>query len=467
MLLGATIALSVATLPAGAQSPGTGSSAEASGIVGRAIGLMGGDSALRSVERVRFDMMTQWQRTAFRALPWTDRPSFEAHTDVRDYTIPAWRNTRLFGARNIINVVRDSVALTDFGTGLQPLSPAYVDEREELFLYTPDRLVLALADADQLTTQGDTTIGGEPFRVIGATVRGEVRVRVYFHAGTGLPALLRFRAGHPNDFGLVPWGEMEVEVWYSNWNSFDGIGIATQWDVLRVGQPYKRMTVRGAAINPGFEPDSFAMSADQRARYLATRGPMHDRQVDSVSMIHPRLASVSGFGFPAGAVRTSDGWYLLEAAHHPLMLERARAALGVRGVGELAGGIIAAARTGNGGVTALVDEGIPLLVAAAAEPFVRTMLANAGRPATGFEVVTAGRWIGSGAERIRLEPVDLPDVPGSLMVYSPDLSWLYAPDAVTPLDIRVVVDRAESLGWRWTALGTARGVVVQGEVVGG
>jgi hypothetical protein len=81
--------------------------------------------------------------------------------------------------------------------------------------------------------------------------------------------------------------------------------------------------------------------------------------------------------------------------------------------------------------------------------------------------VTAGRWIGSSPERIRLEPVDLPDVPGSLIVYSPDLAWLYAPDAVTPLDIRVVVDRAESLGWRWTALGTARGVVVQGEVVGG
>jgi hypothetical protein len=409
---------------------------------------------------VRFDMMTQWQRTSFREVPWTDRPSFEEHTDVRDYTIPAWRNTRTFGARNVVNVVRDSVALTDFGTGFQPLSAAYVDEREELFLYTPDRLMLALLDARDPALAGDSVIGGERFRIVQATTPGDLPVRVFFHAGSGLPALLCFRAAHPNDFGLVPWGEMNVEVWYSNWNSFDGIGMATQWDILRAGAPYKRMTVRSATINPVLEPDSFATPPQLRSLYLATRGPMHDRQVDSVSTPHPGLAAVSGFGFPAGAVRTSAGWYLLEAAHHPLMLERARRALATQGVDALAGAIIVAARAGNGGVTALVNEGVPLLVAPAAEPFVRTMLENAGQPASGYQVVRSGRWLGTGTGRLRLEPIDLPDVPGSLMLYAPEIGWLYAPDAATPLDVRVATERARELGWRWTALGTARKLFV-------
>jgi hypothetical protein len=433
-------------------------------IVAHAIDLMGGEAKLRGVERVHLDMMTQWQRTAFRAVPWSDRPSFEPHTDVRDYTIPAWRNTRMFGARNIVNVIRDSVALTNFGNGFQPLSVAYVDERDELFLYTPDRLVLALADARRLALVGDTLIGDEKFDVIQASVTGDRDIRVYFHAGTGLPGLLRFIAGHPNDFGLVPWGRMDVEVWYSNWTSIDGIGIPTQWDILRVGRPYKRMTVRGGVFNPTFAADSFATPPELRSRYFATRGPMHDRQVDSVSVLNGRLVALPGFGFPAGAVRTSDGWYLLGAGHHPLMLERAREAMKTAGVNGLAGVVLGTTRAGNGGVTTLVDEGVPLLVAPAAAPFVRVMLENANRPSDAFTVLSEGRWLGSGQERIRMELVDLPDAPGSIILYAPELGWLYAPDAVTPLDERVVMNRASQLGWSWTAFGNATGLVVQGQL---
>jgi hypothetical protein len=370
----------------------------------------------------------------------------------------------MFGARNIVNVIRDSVALTNFGNGFQPLSVAYVDERDELFLYTPDRLVLALADARRLALAGDTLIGDEKFDVIQASVTGDRDIRVYFHAGTGLPGLLRFIAGHPNDFGLVPWGRMDVEVWYSNWTSIDGIGIPTQWDILRVGRPYKRMTVRGGVFNPTFAADSFATPPELRSRHLATRGPMHDRQVDSVSVLNGRLVALPGFGFPAGAVRTSDGWYLLGAGHHPLMLERAREAMKTAGVNGLAGVVLGTTRAGNGGVTTLVDEGVPLLVAPAAAPFVRVMLENANRPSDAFTVLSEGRWLGSGQERIRMELVDLPDAPGSIILYAPELGWLYAPDAVTPLDERVVMNRASQLGWSWTAFGNATGLVVQGQL---
>ena len=433
-------------------------------IVARAMDLMGGEAKLRGVERVHLNMMTQWQRTGFRDVPWTDRPSFEPHTDIRDYTIPAWRNTRMFGARNIVNVIRDSVALTDFGNGFQPLSVAYVDEREELFLYTPDRLLLALADARQLRLAGDTLIGGEKFDVIQAHVTGDRDVRVYFHAGTGLPGLLRFNAGHPNDFGLVPWGRMDVEVWYSNWTSIDGIGIPTQWDILRVGRPYKRMTVRSGVFNPTFAADSFATPPDLRSRFLATRGPMHDRQVDSVSVLNTRLVGLPGFGFPAGAVRTNSGWYLFGAGHHPLMLERARTAMKTAGVSNLEGVLIGGTRAGNGGVTALVEEGVPVFVAPAAAPFVRVMLENAGKPSNAFTVLSEGRWFGTGREGLRVEPVDLPDAPGSIMLYAPELGWLYAPDAATALDDRLVSEKARQLGWNWTAYGNATGLVVQGQL---
>ena len=181
-----------------------GSRDEARATVERAVDLAGGEARLRGVQQVVLRMMTQWQRPSFRTIPYRDRPSFEPHTDVRDYRLPAWRNTREFGARRITNVVRDSVAVTDLGQGFQPLSVAYVDEREELFAYTPDRLLLALLDAPDLTALTDTVLGVESHTRVRATLSDRFPSTVYFHGGTGLPTLLRFRAAHPADFGLVP-----------------------------------------------------------------------------------------------------------------------------------------------------------------------------------------------------------------------------------------------------------------------
>ena len=50
------------------------------------------------------------------------------------------------------------------------------------------------------------------------------------------------------------------------------------------------------------------------------------------------------------------------------------------------------------------------------------------------------------------------------MIHAPELGWQYAPDAATPLDVRLVIERAKRLGWTWNALGTAGGLVVQGEL---
>jgi len=430
-------------------------------LVARAIDLMGGQT-LRDVERVRLDMMTQWQRTGYRDVPWTDRPSFEPHVDVRDYTIPAWRNTRDFGVRTITNVVRDSVATTDLGEGPQPLSVAYVDERDELFTYTPDRLLLLLDEASDLASAADTVIGGEQHVLVRATGPIVGPLSVAFHAGTGLPTVLTFQSAHPNDFGLVPFGTMRVDVWYSNWRTFGDISIPTQWDVLRAGAPYKRMTVWSASFDPEFAADSFAVSPHLRTAYLESRGPMHDRAIDSITAIEPGLTQVSGFGFPAGAVEIGGDWVLVEAGHAPLNLDRARRALAAHGVRSFGAALVAAARPGNGGISSLVADGLPVYTSAAAEPFLLANLLGAGVAFEGVTTVRDPTWVELDGGRLRLEPIDLPDLPGSVVAYSPRHQWLYAPDAVTPLDLRIVLDHAETRGWTVTYLGSARGLVAPG-----
>lgn len=444
----------VVAMPLRAQSSG-----QAKAVVDRAAELMGGEDALRGVRFATFLMMTQWQRTSFRGVPFTDRPSFEPHRDVRDYSLPAWRNTREFGARNVVNVIRDSVATTDFGQGPQPLSVAYVDEREELFVYTPDRLIVALLDAPNLARAPDTTIGDEDHQVVSATLAGRYPAHVYFHAGSGVPTMLRFTAGHPNDFGLVQWGEMDVEVWYSNWRTYGAISIPRQWDILRVGSPYKRMSVQSADFESPVEADSFAISSDMRAAYLSSpsRLPMHEsrtideivRPADGVIVLKP------GFGVPAGAVDTGDGWLFLGAGQAPFNFAQTLEELAEVGVNAIHGVLIGEARSGNGGVVEAAERDLPVFASAGGAPFVETVLRNGG-VREGPVVVGEARSFGEGASRVLVAPVDLPDVPGSLLIYKPSIRWLYIPDGIDPLQVRVAEERARELGWQFEVVGTPR-----------
>jgi hypothetical protein len=443
------------------QSGGSGGEG-AGAVVRRVAELMGGETALRGVRHVTLRMMTQWQRTGFRDVPFTDRPSFEPHVDVRDYALPAWRNTRDFGARSITNIVRDSVAVTDLGQGFRPLSAAYVDERDELFTYTPDRLVVALLDARDLAAAPDTVIGSERHHVITATLSERYPARAYVHEGTGLPTLLRFRASHPSDFGLVQWGEMEVEVWYSNWRTFGAIAIPRQWDVIRVGVPYKRMTVENAVFDAEIAPDSFAIAGELRDAYWTSKAPlpMHEGiEVGQTGQPASGLVAIEGgFGLPAGTVDTGDGWLLLNAGQAPFNFDQAVEALAAGGAEAPSAVLVAEARGGNGGVVRAADLGLPILVSASAEPFVRTVLRNHRVRDADVDVVSGARTVGSGQERILLEPIDLPDTPGSLLLFKPATGWLWAPDAQDPLHVRMARERARALGWDVRAVGTPRGL---------
>ena len=61
-----------------------------------AIARMGGADALATIERVRFETMTIWQRMTFENRPSDLIIAYELHSDLRNYSLVAWRNTRRF-----------------------------------------------------------------------------------------------------------------------------------------------------------------------------------------------------------------------------------------------------------------------------------------------------------------------------------------------------------------------------------
>jgi hypothetical protein len=94
-------------------------------------------------------------------------------------------------------------------------------------------------------------------------------------------------------------------------------------------------------------------------------------------------------------------------------------------------------------------------VSQASEAAIRRIFAGAGRAVRGLTRVTAGMRIGDGEHTIRLEPLDLPNAPGSMMAFSPRSGWLYLPDATSALDVAVARERARALGWVVRSVGTA------------
>ena len=462
----ALIALLLAAACAAPAPPpaGPGGPEAARALVTRALERMGGEEALRDVTGVRYDFMTQWQGTSFDSGP--ERVSYELHTDLRDYAIPAWRNTRRFirggtpdGWRPVVDIVRGDVAIRDFGQGFAPLNIAYVDERDELFAYTPDRLLLAAADDPDLRIESDTLIDGLAHARL-RTDAGPFEATLLLRRADALPVAVRFRAGAPNDFGLVPWGEMDVEVRYSTWTTTrSGISTPTQWDVLRVGRPYKRLTVIGVDFEAAIPGDSFAVTPELATAFRETASrPMHDLPLDSARVFEEDFATFGAFGSPAGAVRVGGSWLLLETGQAPLSLDRAVAWMEENAGGAPALALAGMVRPGNGGPPALAKRGIPLHVGPGALPFVEMVLRNHGYPPTDARLLAGDGWLSVGTDSVRVERLDLPNARGSLVAWVPAHRWVWAPDALTPLDQAVLRERIADRGWDAAWVGDLRGL---------
>ncbi len=436
----------------------------------RSAARLGGDSVLAATTTLRLDVMTQWLRTSMAQSPTLDFPSYEHNVELRDYARLAWRNTRQFGlgGPETVDVVVDTVAarLMSRAQGADrtwgPLNLAYVDERRELFAFAPERLIPALRRAANLRALPDTTIDGATHARLAATIDGWPAV-VFLRRSDALPTLVRFRADETNDFGLAPWGEHEVEFWYSAWTALPGgLVVPRQRDVYRVGRPYKRMTILRAVANAEAPADSFPITPALAARYLAEeRRPMWQVTDDTLTRrIEDHFVAFAPWFGAMGAVQIGGGWVAMETAQSPGAVDLLGAALGriVPGA-RLEAGIATLTRTSNGGVPWFTGRHLPAFIAPGAAAMVRAMPGGLA----GTTVIDRPRWVRLGSDSLWLEPVSVPDMPGTIVVYSPTLRWLYAPFVGSPThatELGEIIAGLERRGWKVERLGGPRGIAV-------
>ena len=458
LLLAASVALS-------APSPQQSADPAAKAIIDTALARMGGADAVARVQRVRREMLTTWQRVNFRDEPYADAPSFELHTDIRDYGLNAWKNTRKFSltgaGQQIIDIVNDSVAIRQMPNGAwSSLSIAYVDERHELFAIAPERILLAARDAADLKLGRDTTIDGLPAARLTATV-DRFAMTLFLRRGDGLLAMSRFRAAQPNDFGLLEWGPMEVETWYSRWTrTAAGVAFPFQLDQKRVGRPYKRMSVLAMAFDTVATAETFAISDSLRSLYFAKDAKsMIDLPFDSAKVVESSFVNFATPGAPAGAVKVGGRWVLMEGGQGELSADRALDWLTTHdATAPIGGAVLTMTSAGNGGVTALARRRVTTWIAPGSKPFVDRMIGNTGIAGVAPVAVSRAQWVKVGSDSLWLAPIDLPDAPRTMLVYSPTLKWVYSANAFAPLQQQYVVAAIRAKGWSVEKVGSARAV---------
>ena len=217
----------------------------------------------------------------------------------------------------------------------------------------------------------------------------------------------------------------------------------------------------GAVWNPAIAPDSFAVTDSLRAAYLATsRRPMHDVLLDSARIIEGRFASFGAPGAPAGAVKLGGTWMLLESGQAPLSAERAAGWLKAHDAkASIGGAFITLPATGNGGAAWLVAHDVKVRAAPGALAFVEAALrGHSTRPRGLVHGVDHAQWMRIGRDSVWLEPMDLADLPGALVVYVPSMQWMYSAGATSPMYLDAILARARARGWTVTRYGSLRGV---------
>jgi hypothetical protein len=454
----------------------------AESVVDTAIARMGGLDVLRGIKTVKYDIAIQWLNPSFDARPYIDAPGYELDADYRDYDAHIWRNVRRFpnagSFDEVLDLVLDTVAArrgpgltksipTPAGVidGWAPLDIAYIDERRELFALTPDRLLLQLKGSRNLTSRADTMIGGIRHSVVSGTAEG-YPMTAFFRQTDGLLTVARYHADESNDYGLAPWGPMDVEVWYSLWQR-DGsarVYMPFQWDIVRVGRAYKRISVLDVAFDSTMPPDSLKLSDAVRAGYLAyARKPMADLPLDSAKLTADgRMAMFNTAGAPRAAVKVGSEWLLLEPGNLPLNAERAAAWLVQHDAGSRVAGAVIGREWPSGGAAWVARSKLPIYTAPSAVSELTVSLRNYGAPIASIHPVIAGQWIhtaGTPRDSMWVEPIDFPNAPRAILMYVPSMKWIYSSGLSGKLEHEIVQRRITERGWTVARIGSVQAPV--------
>lgn len=414
-----------------------------------AIDAMGGEAALRGLQRLRFEarghknLLEQSERPEG---PWI--PSYEVYAELVDFDRGALRTTtenKRWGFTST-TIVADSTAARLSGDRSGPGSRGDVQKAEERVALGPERVLLTALAATDLRGEPDVVLQDVPHHVVAFTWR-DAPVRLFLNAHTHLPTAVEYTRANPYDLFLNIWGDVTWRTYYSYWTiEAGGLRYPNQWDVMLNGQPYAVLSISELTVHAPAPADSFAISDEIRAAFAARgTGTFEELTVGRpdrpAAELAPGIVQLPGW-WDVALVRQPDGLVVVEA---PISSGYSAAVL-AEAVQRFPGVPVKAVLTTSdawphlAGVREYVARGVPVY-ALDLNRSILTRLLEAPRTAypdalerrrraPEMHVVSGKTVVGEGDNRIELYPVRGEAGERMMVAYLPAHRLLYASDLV-------------------------------------
>lgn len=196
-----------------------------------------------------------------------------------------------------------------FGERQFPIPLAYRSGFDEWVRYAPEKLIL---DALKQTAvfEGMKALDGTDHMVI-SYVQDELKHQLYINPHTRLLGQAIIETYQPYDVFNYPWGKFETTIRYTlNW-LYDGIRYPAQWDVYKLGKPFRSITITAIDFNPQV-PDSVFKIPDNlppsRPAVLVEKTPLPTKDIIEVA---PGIHTIPGSWY-VGHIVQSDGIWVIE-----------------------------------------------------------------------------------------------------------------------------------------------------------
>lgn len=420
---------------------------DATALLEQAADAMGGREQLEALTSVRLEGLGhEFILDAFVQEDGPKAVEYDRFSELRDLDDQRWRFTKTLylavepGGRTMTVQADTGAAAMLFAGRAFPGTESYRLDAKEVLSLSPERVLLT-ALAHEATLVGDTLLYGESHHMLHFGWEN-FDVYLYLNTRTALPTQVETHGARPTDFSWRMWGDMTQRIVYYNWAlESNGIRYPRQWDVSRNGKPYLSRMVTALAFDAPALADSFAISDDVRAGFLARRDASTvpappNRPAQEVA---PGVWTIPGL-FTALFVEQDDGVVVVETPGAPsygsALLAEAEKRFPDKPV--KAAVVAAGALTQFGGVQPFVAANVPVY----ANPTLADVLQGLAKapfpseqPSLDIDlraIPSGGVEVGSGSNRVRILSVHGEQGKRSLLVYFPAHRLLYASSLLIP-----------------------------------
>jgi hypothetical protein len=438
----------LAIAPCGAEQKAPATAALAQDVVRASLAAMGGEAAVGGIRTLQFKATLQRN-----ALEQSERPEgpyiaeYRQITEARDVVEHRWKQAAesqfAFFKFASTTIVSDGVAARVAGTRVVPGGVSDLEDAEEIFDLSPERILLTTLAAPDLRREPDAILQSISQQVVSFTWQHR-RVKVWLNPDTHLPTAVEWTRAYPGNAYWNPWGDVTTRVYYSLWWLAPGdIRYPLQLDYVRNGVEERKITITELKINEPIAADVFAIPADVKTAFQA----------------HPPVIADDRPLAAAGAQQIADGIFFIPGAWNLALVKQPDGIVIVEAPisnGYSAKAIAEAQRrfpdrpikaaisTSDawphiGGVREYVARGVPVYVLDRTLPLLKRLveaphrerpdtLARAPRPAK-FNSVSGKTAVGAGPNRLEIYPIHGDTTERQMMVYFPERKLLYGSDS--------------------------------------